>query len=304
MKVTTKRHPSPGPERQTAIKAAGLTNTGKVRSHNEDAFSISEDLGLFIVSDGMGGHQAGDLASKMVAEALPSEVASALRKALVVTEGHTTGALKCAISNLSNLIHRKSLELVQLRCMGATVVACLIRSGVASIAHMGDSRAYLMRDGVLEQLTEDHTIVALMLQLGQINKKQATKHPARHTLTRHMGMEGEMGPEVGLLDIKEGDRLLLCSDGLTNEVKNREIAEILWSEPDIEAACARLIQKANDAGGRDNITVVIIQYDGSDDRSQCRKKKVVVKQKVGTSFRKKEAQAEEKNKISPRKDME
>ena len=299
MKISAKRQTGPGAGGRISIKAVGLTDRGKVRVHNEDTFSISEDLGLFIVSDGMGGHQAGDLASKMVVEALPSELVSELRKASVATEDYMNEALKCAIVNLSILIHRKSSEMLQLRGMGATVVACLIRSGVASIAHMGDSRVYLMRNGVLEQLTEDHTIVELMLQLGQINRKQATKHPARHALTRHMGMEGEMGPEVGLLDLKEGDRLLLCSDGLTNEVINREIAEILWSEPDIKAACTRLIQKANDAGGRDNITVLIVQYGGSDERSQCRNKKVVVKRKIGASFRKKEDQAEYKNKISP-----
>ena len=209
------------------LAASGLTDTGKVRDHNEDAFNIIDNLGLFIVSDGMGGHHGGEVASKIVVEALPIIVTSELPTSSSIDEDQLVYALGQAIGYLSWLIHRKGFETPGLRGMGATVVACLVRGGVAAIAHMGDSRVYLMRKGFLEQLTEDHTIVELMLQLGQVTKKEAAKHPARHTLTRCVGIENSVGAEVGLLNLIKGDRLLLCSDGLTNEVSNREIGEIL-----------------------------------------------------------------------------
>jgi serine/threonine protein phosphatase PrpC len=139
-----------------------------------------------------------------------------------------------AINNINYLIHRKASQVSRLRGMGSTFVPCLIRGTVASIANMGDSRAYLIREGILERLTENHTIVGLMHQLGQITKKKANKHPARHALTRHVGVEGSVEPGVGLLDLKKGDRLLLCSDGLTNELADREIGKSLLSVPEIE----------------------------------------------------------------------
>jgi len=292
MKTSSRRQPVSDPGVRNAILAAGLSDTGRVRDHNEDAYSIVEDLGLYILSDGMGGHEGGEVASKMVTEALPINMAPILPASSNFHEHQLLEALQQSICNLNRVIHRKASEVTELMGMGATVVACLVRRNIAAIAHLGDSRAYLMRNGAFEQLTEDHTIVDLLLKLGQISKKQAEKHPARHALTRYVGMEGDMEPEIGLLELKSGDRLLLCSDGLTNEVSNRKIGEILRTESDLNTVCEKLVQTANDAGGRDNITVLIIQVDGYEGKTQGKKNKVLVRRKIGRSLRKAEPQAE------------
>ena len=158
MSIHNKKQSVTIPGNQTEIRAVGLTDTGLVRDHNEDAFSILKDVGLFIVSDGMGGHQGGELASRMVVETLPLILTSELPASLNVDENQSIYALRKAIWDLSRLVHRKGSETPGLRGMGATIVACLIRREIATIAHMGDSRAYLLRKGFLEQLTEDHTI--------------------------------------------------------------------------------------------------------------------------------------------------
>lgn len=268
-----------------SIIAVGLTDTGKVRDHNEDAFAIDKEQGFFIVSDGMGGHQAGEMASTMVVKAVPLQLATFLGDPSSVDETLMVAALHQAIGDLSRQIYERALQTSALRGMGATVAACLVRNKTAAIAHMGDSRVYLMRSAVLERLTEDHSLVGMLLKLGQITKRQAKNHPARHTLSRYIGMEADVGPEVQLLDLEIRDRLLLCSDGLTNMVTDRAIAEILWAEPDLNVACGKLVQAANDAGGEDNITALIVQYGDWDKRPEPKKTKISVRRAVGSSLR-------------------
>ena len=264
------------------LHAAGRTDPGKARDHNEDAFAICDGLGLYVVADGMGGAQAGEVASSVVTQALPAQVAA---------QPHACGAaeamaecLGVTLNGLSREIYEQSQQADHLRGMGATVVACLIRGGMAALAHMGDSRAYLLRAGALERLTEDHGLVEMLLKLGHISKAEARTHPGRHVVTRHVGMEGETGPDVGLLELKHGDVLLLCSDGLTNMVSDRAIGEILVGEPELEAACDRLIEAANEAGGEDNITALLIRYGGAPEMGKGYKK-VTVRQAVGRSMK-------------------
>jgi protein phosphatase len=129
----------------------------------------------------------------------------------------------------------------------------------------------------MERLTEDHTIVSLLLELGQITKKEAKNHPSHHVITRYVGMDGRQGPDINLITLKPGDRLLLCSDGLTNMVTDREMGTILFEEADIPEACKKLVDMANNAGGKDNITVIVIQYGEKDKKSD---KKVRIKRDV------------------------
>jgi len=267
------------------ISAAGLTDAGKVRDHNEDAFFIAEDLGLFIVSDGMGGHEAGEMASAIVVKALPVQIAAMLDNDTSVDDTRLVNGLRYAISELSVQVHEQAVRAASLRGMGATVVACLLRNDVAAIAHMGDSRTYLVRDRCIELLTQDHTVAGVLMQLRQITRKDAMTHPGRSTLTRYVGMEDDVGPDVQLLDLRDGDRLLLCSDGLTNMVDDRTIGNLVWSEPDLSAACRALVNAANEAGGKDNVTVLIVQYGDWDKRDNRGKNEVSVRRTIGRSLR-------------------
>jgi protein phosphatase len=226
----------------------------------------------------------------MVVDTLPKEVASKLSTTPNIRVEYMVDILREAMCESNRLVYQKGAETPQLKGMGAAVVACLIRDGVSAIAHMGDSRAYLMREAFFEQLTEDHTLAMMLLKIGQITEGEASKHPLRHALTRHVGMENNLGPHIEVLDLEPGDRLLLCSDGLTNEVSHPRIGEILWEEPDLSTACKKLVQAANEAGGGDNITVVIIQYEGSLN-GNLRAKRVSVRQVIGGSLRRKEKQS-------------
>lgn len=252
------------------IKAYGLTDKGKVRENNEDNFYIDADSGFFVVSDGIGGGQAGEKASEVVVKILPVQLKISLNFS------DADGALEKAIKILSHQLCQYAGEEEELEGAGATVVACLIRDGTAWIGHMGDSRAYLLRKGIFEQLTEDHSVVAIMLNLGQITKRQARRHPARHTITRYAGMKGEVYPDIRAFSLNAGDKILLCTDGLTDMVSERETGQIMLEEPDLEKICKKLIDTANTAGGRDNITAVVIQY-GEESKENKKRKKVRVK---------------------------
>jgi len=285
--VKTDNQKGAGAEDRKIIIAAGLTDPGKVRYHNEDAFSISEDLGLFIVSDGMGGHQAGEVASEIVVKSLPIQIATALSFTSNLNDNNLVAVLRQAIGELHSQIYKKAKEVIKIKDTGATIVACLIQGKVAAIAHLGDSRAYLMREGVLERLTDDHTIVGLLLQLGQITNKEAKTHPSRHILTRYVGMENYLEPDMQLLELNDGDRLLLCTDGLTNMVNENRIASILLRESDIKIVCENLVYAANEAGGKDNITVLVVQYGDWKQHPEKMKKRVAVKRAVGLPLKKK-----------------
>lgn len=268
----------------SSVHAVGLTDPGKTQEHNEDAFAICENLGLYIVSDGMGGAQAGEVASSLVVKALPAEVAVQMSDGASLIDRDMARCLWNSIDNLSRQMHEQTSNVGGLHGMGATVVACLVQGNMAAIGHMGDSRVYLMHDGVLERLTEDHALADTLLRFGQISKTEAREHPGRHVLTRYMGIEGSVGPDVGILTLKDGDRLLLCSDGLTNMVVDRTIGTLMWFEPDIAVACQTLVDKANEAGGEDNISVLIIQY-GLKPLDSRQVKRVALRRAIGRSLK-------------------
>lgn len=240
------------------IAVGSASNVGKVRAQNEDAFHADPEHGIFIVSDGMGGHQAGEVASKVVVSVLPKMIVARLQRLKNPRSRAARYWLKHDILKLSQQLHMETTNRTAVRGMGATLVVALVCGDRAYIAHMGDSRAYLFRENHLTQLTEDHSIVAYLLRNREITEEEAKTHPARGNITRFVGMSEPVYPDVQTVALKVGDRLLLCTDGLTGMVTNKEIQEILCHQPDPQKACDQLVHVANLAGGNDNITVVLV----------------------------------------------
>lgn len=244
------------------ISASSASDVGRVRTSNEDSCLVDTSRGLFLVSDGMGGHQAGATASQIVVRVLPLMIEQRLAEAGEPSAKGLRRILQDAISELSMKINTESCDKPGLKGMGATVVLALVRRRWAHIAFVGDSRAYLLREGELIQLTVDHTIVGMLLRTGQIAQEEASTHPARGQLSRFLGMGGETIPDLRTIGIKRADRLLLCSDGLTGMLLDGQIKEVLEAQPDPQEACLHLVESANQAGGKDNVTAVVVDFHG------------------------------------------
>ncbi|MBN2560500.1 MAG: Stp1/IreP family PP2C-type Ser/Thr phosphatase [Phycisphaerae bacterium] len=247
-------------EDESRAVVAAVTEVGNVRDHNEDAYFVDEAGDLFIISDGMGGHQAGEYASKAVVTVLPKMIRRALDADPKMPAKSLRDALVRSIAELSKQLREESAGQAGLAGMGATVVMTLLRREYAYIAHMGDSRAYLLRDGVLRQLTDDHSVVGILLRSGQITAEEAKDHPARGSVSRYVGMEGDALPDVQTVRLKAGDRLLLCTDGLSGMVSDDAIVSLLADHSEAEPACQVLVEAAKASGGRDNITVVVVDW--------------------------------------------
>lgn len=243
------------------ISAAGLTDVGQVRENNEDTFSLSPQLGLYLVSDGMGGTKAGQAASAVVAQVLPSQLDALLSRRFPDDGEEMAEILGEAASMISNEFLARSSNEPALSGAGAAVVACWFLDNSAALVHMGDSRAYRLRNGQLERLTNDHTVTELLLKLGKIDETEALEHPGRHALTKYVGMEPAAQPEAAVLDVRLGDRMLLCSDGLWGVVEEEKLTELLGEDCDLESICRQMIDAANENGGPDNITAVVIRID-------------------------------------------
>ena len=244
------------------VTFAGLTDVGRVREQNEDNWTADADQGLFIVSDGIGGHFAGALASRVVVETLPGLLRDRLARIKTLGGSKAKACVKAALCELSNRLYQQAHDEPGLDGMGATVVLALVRGSQALIAHMGDSRAYLYRDDLFEQLTRDHSIVQLLVDNDEICPEDAATHPAHGQITRYVGMEGESLPDVRLVKLRSGDRLLLCTDGLTGMLSDERILKLLIENAEPGSACRQLIDAGNEAGGRDNISVIVIHLVG------------------------------------------
>ena len=230
-----------------ATTAAGASDRGRVRPGNEDAYAL--DPPLYVVADGMGGHRAGEVAARLAVDALSD------RASLIGSGGGE--ALAEAFRAANRLILAAAAEDDALRGMATTCTAAVVRGRVARIAHVGDSRAYLWHGGRLRQLTEDHNVVAQLVREGYLSTAEAARHPRRNVILRALGLPDV---EIDSLEVvlDAGDRLLLCSDGLTNELDDDAIMAVLLGEPDAQAAVDRLVWLANSAGGADNVTAVVI----------------------------------------------
>ncbi|MGH2819062.1 MAG: Stp1/IreP family PP2C-type Ser/Thr phosphatase [Actinomycetota bacterium] len=225
------------------------SDVGRLRQANEDSFLVLEPL--FAVADGMGGHIAGDVASSTAVDRIKESSARAS-----ASDPETLAQL---VRDANTAIWEKSQSDPSLRGMGTTCTLLFVDDTRARIAHVGDSRAYLFRDGRLEQLTEDHTLVQRMVREGRLQREEAVHHPQRSIITRALGVDPEVSVDLVDVDLDAGDRVLLCSDGLSSMIDEASIEEILGSQRDPQAAADRLIDRANDAGGEDNITVVVIE---------------------------------------------
>ncbi|MCG6552691.1 MAG: Stp1/IreP family PP2C-type Ser/Thr phosphatase [Candidatus Magnetominusculus sp. LBB02] len=241
------------------IISSGLTDQGHVRKRNEDSLMVDDDYGLYIVSDGMGGHAAGDMASKTVVEVLPALLRRNLKNATDLQSPQVEQGITLAFTELNEQVRLLSKSKPGMSGMGATVVLALFKGDQALIAHMGDSRAYLLRGGTFAQMTTDHSVVQVLIDSGEITSSQAAKHPARGKITRCIGVSGEVIPDIQVRKTFPGDKFLLCSDGLTGLVDDNAILKILNKHADLAAACRELVNAANIAGGIDNITVVLVE---------------------------------------------
>ena len=230
------------------LVAAGVTDVGRVRDGNEDDFlDQSNRLGLVAVADGMGGHRAGEVASSTALEALRAAVASGQ-------------PLRDAIEGANDAVLEKSVSDQEFQGMGTTLTAGILGSdGYLVVGHVGDSRAYLVRDGELTQITDDHSLVEEMVRGGELTREQADVHPRRSVITRALGIDPEVEVDEYPIELQPGDRILFCSDGLTTMVRPDEIASILSREPDPKRAAQLLVDAANAAGGEDNVTAVIVE---------------------------------------------
>ncbi len=240
------------------IISAGNTDKGKTRKDNEDAFFVDDAAGLYAVADGIGGHAGGEVASRMAVEAI-GELVPARTSG---SEGKVSEILTLAFKTANTRLHQAGSADRALFGMGTTLTALLLQGGTAHLAHIGDSRAYLLRDGVLNQMSEDHGLVAEQVRAGIVTPEQARRSPYRHVITRALGIDREAMVDYKPIEMKPRDIFLLCTDGLTEMVEDVEIERILSRAAPPEAA-ARLIDAANDHGGVDNITLVVVKVEGS-----------------------------------------
>ena len=247
------------------IACAAQTDVGLRRAHNEDSLCADPDLGLFVVCDGMGGHKAGEVASRLAVQVIQEHLRELSANALQPIIGDydptfspETNRLASAVRLANQAIHDAGRRQPDHAGMGTTVVSAVISGQLLSIAHVGDSRMYLIRSGVIQPLTADHSLVAERVRRGLLTEEQAERSPDRHVLTRALGISPDVEVELNEIRLLEGDALLLCSDGLTGPVKPPEILRAILSGEKPQAACERLVMMANAAGGEDNTTVILV----------------------------------------------
>jgi protein phosphatase len=233
------------------MESTGLTHIGRVREENEDSILLLPELGVFAVADGMGGHRGGKVASQMIVGELRSLVQN--RASLQPDD------LSTLLNVVNERVHEASLRDFSLEGMGSTCSLLLVRGRQAHVAHVGDSRVYLVRGAEMTQITSDHRAVQELIDGGALTQAEAESHPLRNMLTRSVGVDEEVDVDRFDLELQTGDTLLLCSDGLTSMVGEREIANVLKRADDLDQAAAQLVGKANDSGGQDNISVVLIR---------------------------------------------
>jgi protein phosphatase len=241
-----------------SVDCAGLSDRGRVRRDNQDRWFADGKEQIFLVSDGMGGHPCGALAADRVTEMLPRQLQAVVADAVDLAAPLAVARVVATVRRLSRTIRQQGARRPDTAGMGATLVLAMIRADQVLVVHLGDSRAYLLRRHRLTRLTKDHTAAELLLESGVISAQQAARHPAGGQLTRYVGMSGKALPETRLASLHPGDRILLCSDGLTRMLSDEQLRVILAREPNPERACRRLIDRANESGGRDNITALIV----------------------------------------------
>src|SRR6476620_361718 len=257
------------------IDAFGLTDVGRKRKHNEDAFALDLNDGLFIVADGMGGHAAGEVAAKITVETIGEFIAATRQKEEAPWTFRYDTKLQFNSNRLAIAIEKANERVMAavaaqpwLKGMGTTVVAGLLNEKVLSLAHVGDSRAYLYRAGELSRLTDDHSWVHEQVTAGILTEEEAKTHPLKNVVTRALGGGPSVSPDLQELVFSVGDRYLFCSDGLTTMVSDEEIHDTASTVRQPQSLCQKLVDLANEKGGVDNITVVVVDIFNSADATE------------------------------------
>ncbi len=249
------------------IVSGGVSDVGRVRTNNEDSFRILSSLNLFVLSDGMGGEAHGEVASALAVETIVNYCSEAKDDSGATLMGsaedhwsENTKRLQSAVREANFNIYESARKNPAQRGMGATVTAVWVNAGRLSVAHVGDSRAYLLRTGNLQQLTSDHSLVAEQVRRGIITPQQAEESEMQSVLLRALGANEDVDVDVDEVGIYSGDVLLVCSDGLTRMVTEPEIAGALQAEVDPRTAAQKLVDLANENGGLDNVTVIVVRF--------------------------------------------
>lgn len=237
-----------------------ITDVGQVRDHNEDTFHISDDGQLLIVADGMGGHEAGEVASALAVEVVAEFLAAQPQQAT----DSSTESIELQLTEAFTTAHQRVLETSHSRegCrgMGTTLITACVRGDQLYTCHVGDVRCYVRTAAGLEQVTQDHSVVGALVQAGELTAEQARVHPRKNEILQAIGLSNGVIPEVNSRVLGNGDRVLLCSDGLWEALSDEEICSIMDWDGSMRQRATQLVNRANEAGGYDNITVVLYEH--------------------------------------------
>ena len=249
------------------VRASGISDVGLKREGNEDTFSTKDSLGLYIVADGMGGHLAGEVASRVAVEMInksfgrwveeetsEDQIFGNPDRSLTKRGNYISGSIQLA----NRVVYEMAVEQEQYHGMGTTAVVLAVTPTLIIAANVGDSRIYMLRDGNIERLSKDHSIVAEQVEMGMMTEEEAESSPLRHVLTRNLGSSENVEPDIFEIEPSNNDRFILCSDGLTDLVSDKEIGEMIQNEEDPEKLCQKFIEMALKRGGHDNTTVVSV----------------------------------------------
>lgn len=248
-----------GGELKAELRVVSRSDVGRVRARNEDALAVLADWGWLVLSDGMGGYRGGDVASRLAVDVVTE---CSLRLGGTAREvSSALAVLERAIQEANTLILRTAADQSELTGMGATLVAAIFLPGRVVVGHVGDSRLYRLRRGELLQLTRDHTLLQEQLERGIITREGARLSPVRGMLTRALGVDDVVQPDLASYPALPGDAYLMCSDGVTDMISDVELAEIMGGSPDIHAAADHVVVLANERGGRDNISLILALLD-------------------------------------------
>jgi serine/threonine protein phosphatase PrpC len=249
------------------VEVAGDTNVGRKRNHNEDAFSILGEYGLYIVADGMGGHASGEVASRMAVDTLREFFAATADDPertwpykMDRTKGYEENRLITGIKLANLRIYESAQRDIRRRGMGTTIVAIFTVEDGLYVAHVGDSRVYLVRDGKMEQLTEDHSLLNDYIKMKRLTPEEIANFPHKNVIVRALGMKETVKVDTRFCLPRANDTILLCTDGLSGPVPDDEMLNIIENAPDLKTATRRLIDRANENGGPDNITCILTRW--------------------------------------------
>lgn len=260
------------------VVATGRSDVGSVRDSNEDALLVRDSV--YAVADGMGGHLAGEVASATALEPIEE-----LDGRIFQDNAAAVTALSDAVVAANERVSQLAIENPDYRGMGTTLTAALVEGRRLHVAHVGDSRAYLLRDGHFSQLTDDHTLVQHLVDEGQITREEAARHPQRSVITRAIGVSEDVEVDSMSLELQPGDQVLLCSDGLSGVVEDDDIARTLLEVDGTDDTVDALIDLANDAGGPDNITVLLLRYEDPDAEETPRNRTISISSRVDAGER-------------------